>query len=281
MALLAALLAYSPALLRYGFPSVYSDARGTHGHHVLLAGYNWLQVLGLIQTLMLVIVLAIRASHAEVRRTAIADLHIRFALLVAVLWSILFLLLPDEPEYLLPTIPFIMIVVDRVATRRQFMILVLSLLSFHVIQLDALGGESGRREVAPRIRAGATIDDIQDRRFKLSTRKAVTNFRPEGPTVLMFGDAWIPTANPLWEFSTELRMYHRIGRPLYISSRILDDRRLADLHKRGFRLVVWRGAKAEYYRTGNERLLEQYAEVIDDLQSFLGSEVSGRFISVR
>ncbi|MEJ2721592.1 MAG: hypothetical protein P8181_10720, partial [bacterium] len=155
-------------------------------------------------------------------------------------------------------------------------VLAVLLVSFHFVQLDALAGESGRREIGLSVRPGYTIDRVEDRRFRLSTRRAASECTVNRPTVLMFGDSWIPILNGRWTLDPEHRMYRRLNTPLYLSKPILDEAEVKRLAADGFRLVVWEGAKWEYVR-GGFKSWQEYVDVVDNLGAFFNVPVEGRW----
>lgn len=143
-----------------------------------------------------------------------------------------------------------------------------------------VGGDSGRRRVAISLQPGATIKDVRDRRFKLSTRQAATAYRSAQPTVLMFGEPWIPTRNDAWTFDSARAMYRQRDGRLHVSERILDRARLEALRAEQFRIVLWRGEQWEYF-AGAGGGPPGGVETVDDLSRFLGVPLAGRAINLR
>jgi hypothetical protein len=154
------------------------------------------------------------------------------------------------------------------------------LLSYHVVSLDLLGGESGRRTLKVSLDRGYTVADVQDRIFKLSVRQAATQFSARQPTLMMFGEPWIPGGNPAWVKDESLPAYRQKDGQVYVSSAIIDEGRLRDLKQKGFRLVVWRGEKWEFERA-TDFPWRDYVEVIDDLSAFFGVPIRGRGLMER
>jgi hypothetical protein len=279
-AFLVGLVSYSPALLTHGIRapeksvSVFWDTRT----RLLITGYKYLSLFGILQTMAIASILL----RAVWRRPALSwkSPFLAFHATNIVLWTLLFLLLPGEPEYLLPMLLSVVFVADRLLNRTAFAALTVLVLSFNLVQLDMLGGESGDREIAISVQPGQTVMDIQDRLFKMSTRQVATDYAADQATVLMYGATWIPTLNDEWEHDSEYGLNRQRQGQLYVSHRILDENRLRRLRDEGFRLVLWRGQKQEFVYAGKTELLE-YVEVTDSLDEFFGERLAGRAINQR
>jgi hypothetical protein len=281
LAVVVGVVVFSPALFGSGMQSPFGGVDRGLRTTILAGGYYGLQTLGVIQSLAVAAGL-IWYFRRTVRhdRSYLGSAHFAFHLTVIVVWGLLFVAMPHESAYLLPAVPSLVFVIDRVFSRKTFVVLSMLLLSFHFVQLDVLAGESGRREIKLSIRNGATIDDIEDRRFRLSTRRAATNWQADRPTILLFGDTWIAVANDRWVYETGKAMYRRAGSDVYVSRPVLDERRLETLANDGYRLVVWTGAKWEYVR-GGPQTWREYVEVVDDLSALFGTPIEGRWKSDR
>lgn len=281
LATVTGVIAYSPALFTQGVPNPFGGIDRGLRTTVLAGGYYWLQTLGIVQSIVIAGILMWNfRKTARQDRSYARSPHFAFHITVMVLWTLLFLMMPHESAYLLPAVPSLIFVIDRLTTQKTFAVLTILLVSFHIIQFDALAGESGNREIELSIRNGITIDDIEDRRFRLSTRRVVSNWTTDRPTVLFFGYPWIPAVNKRWALDAETGMYRRTDADIYISGPILDEMRLEALNADGFRLVVWRGAKWEYARSGLESW-QQHVEVVDELSLFFDAPIEGRWKSDR
>jgi hypothetical protein len=266
---LVALAAYSPMLIFHGVRTsgVEFDART----HLLILGYRSLELFGAIQGPIMAVTLGIVLWRRRVE--AWSDLRVGFHFTNIFVWMALFVRFPHEPEYLLPSVPSMVLMLDRFAGIRTFCGIAVILLSYHVVRLELLGGESGRRTLRPRVAAGFTFWDLDDRRFKLATRRAATTYRADRPTILMYGDEWIPSANPAWTYDDRWQMYRQVNGRLYVTPPILDETRLRALRSAGFRLVAWRGHTGAFI--GHEEAVEN-VEMVDRLDDFLGQRLTGR-----
>lgn len=276
IAFISGVISYSPALLKYGMPNPFPGIQLDQQITILITGYNALRLFGIVQTLALGVCFSIIVRQVLVNKNVTPFFIFHFSNILV--WILLFLLLPEEPEYLLPIIPSVIFILDRYLSKRVFVFISVLLLSYHTFQVDALGGQSGERYIKVAFRAGLTVQDIQDRIFKLSIREAADQYVTSTKTILMYGYPEIPAANDRWVIrNIKNDMYCQQDGNLCISSRILDENRLEALNSEGFRLIVWRGEMWEYYRTGTS--LPNYIEVIEDLSTFFGTPISGKALN--
>ena len=275
-ALTTGTIAFSPSLIQYGYP--HSVSTSVHDalsvtYRICIGGYRCLTVFGVVQSLVLAVVgvfALVRADKAYLRSG-----HFVFHAANIMIWGMLFTIFPLKSEYLLPAVPSVILLLDKIITKRTAMALAVLLLSYHVIQVDLLGGESGMRRVEVSLRPGYTVKHFMARRFMLSTREASTNHVAQEPTLLMFGDTWTTANNPEWVLDERRGLYRQREGRLYVSGRILDTERLRALHEAGIRMFVWRGQKMEYLQA-TDGAWRQYVTVVDELEDFYGHPVSGR-----
>ncbi|MDH7514783.1 MAG: glycosyltransferase family 87 protein [Bacteroidota bacterium] len=269
-------VSFSPALLTIGIRGSYAVMHFDILTRTMIGAYNAAALFGVQGWCAIACAILLAGMNPRLRVHPIPPrsflvLHIS----VIVLWAILFALLPDEPEYLLPTVPSVMLLLDRILSKRAWVIVSLFLLSYHFFRIETAGGESGERTFTVAIRPGRTIADVQDRVFKLSVRDAAVEAHVERPTVLMYGSLWIPTLHHTWSFDTMRGMWARRDRRLFIAEKILEEKRLRRLRDEGFRLVVWKSDKWEYTRSGHPTWRE-YVDVVDDLETFFGRKLRGK-----
>ena len=272
-------LAYSPALVTYGLPEAPTGPSTGAALRIARTGYNCLRFLGIVPTGAVIVAMLI-AWRRGGRSGFVADPSAGFHGIVLGIWGVLFLALPDEPAYLLPALPSIVLLFDGLAPKNMSTLVAGVLLSHHLVQLDFLGGESGRRRLKPAIRAGHTLEDVLDRSFKLSVREAADELVVDRPTVLMFGKPFIPAANERWVLDPRTRMYRQKTGLLHVAGQIRNADQLARLKADGYRLVLWNGAKGDYFAAGRQHLLSE-VEIVESLEDFFGRSLSGRASMVR
>jgi len=274
----AALLACSPLFFAQEFGTPAPAPRSSLLQHIGLIAFHGLRFLGVVQSLLLLLLLMFTLrrrpqSHAPAGFTP-------FHLLNIALWAGLFLLLPDEPEYMLPALPSLLFLLDRFLEHRSFAATAAILLSYHVIQLELRPELPDALQLRPRLAAGYTVEDLSDRIFKLSSRRIATQYRPEQPTCLMFGLPWIPAVNPDWVYDAELGVYKQKEGEFCLSGRITDRGQIERLKQRGMRLVAWRLAVWDYLRTGSAAWGDD-VELLEDLRTLFPERIRGKALNER
>lgn len=282
IAVAVGLLAYSPVLLTYGVigPRGWGvgDNRLDLWTELPIGGYYALRLFGILQTVLLCCVFLVRALKGTKgpRDWPFNAFHFTNT----AVWLGSFALLPTKPEFLLPLVPSVILLLDRTAGKKSFALVAAVLLSYHFVQLDAVGGRSGKRHVDVHVGPGFTVRDVQARRFILSLRKAATAYVAPQKMVLMLDDAgsWIATGNDEWTYDGLYRMYRQRHGDLFVSEAILDEPRLKQLGEAGFRLVVWNDSKWEYVRVCTFDW-QHYVNVVDNLSGFFGVPIQGRSLT--
>jgi len=290
LCIVVAILAYSPALLTFG------TSRLSAYFHRLCAGANWsdeppmsprarilamghnaLTFFGVLQTIAVLGILAwvvVRKNYRIAWAHSCAPHQAAFHVSAFVLWGICFLILPDKAEYLFPVLISLTFLIDRLPTRGLVAACALVFLSYHLVDVNTIGGTSGHRTLTLSFRPGYTWHHVNVRRWLLDTRQAVTEWPVEKPTLLMFGSTWIPKANPEWARDETTKLFKRKHGELYLSSRIQSEERLKWFADHGIRMLVWKGDMSEYCRKGNINW-QQYVQVVPDLEHLLGRHFRG------
>ena len=203
----------------------------------------------------------------------------RFHILNIGLWLLFFIFITcSEAEYLFPIIFSVIFLADGVFEKRYFKFLVIVLLSYNIISLEMLGGESGKRKITARLEWGFSIRDMEDRLYKQWYREATTNFHCQKKTLLMYGFIYVKANNNAWEYSDIAKgIIKQKNGNLYLSERILDEKVLKKLKDEGFDIYVWNNRKWEYI-TLKLDFWTKYVKVLYDLEDFLGSKKYGRLM---
>jgi hypothetical protein len=279
IAVLTGALAFSPALLKYGIrnPASLSRELVSMSFYFIAGFYKWLKVFGIVQTgcvFTALLVFAIRKwkSDRPWFNSRIAWYHGANFLM----WNGLYLIHPFKPEYYLLAVPSIIILVDQLVDRKVYIALAVILMSYHVVQFDVLGGESGARVFEPQLSRGYTHRIIDMRRFHISTREAATLSKKDRPTLLMFGLLWTMPNNDGFVYDREWKLWRQRDGNLFINEEIVDIDRLKDLHARGMEMYVWRGSKGHLCLLPDQVTWQKYVRIFDDLETFYGHPIRGR-----
>jgi hypothetical protein len=261
-------LAFSPSLVLGSF----GIARVTP---TLAAAKNAFRLFGIVQTPLIA---AVILSVLWTARRAVAhrdDRHfVTFHAVNMAVWIGAFMLLPDEPEYLLPMVISVILVIDRYASRKSMITAVVIMLSYHIVTIEIAGTRGGLRRAAMVVRPGWTIRDANDRRFKVWLREATNGWHGTAPTLFM--DQILPpvVGRDGWQFVPELNVYRRTSGLLAVSQRITDATLLQTIRNRGYRIVVWREREWEYEQP-DARAGRGLVEFVDDPGVLLGLPLRG------
>jgi hypothetical protein len=280
---LTAVAAYSPMLLTHGIRVGFKSMALTPATQLLLAGYNSLQLFGFAQTLVVLGLVAYSLWRNPEGSSALGSARFcRFHLAVLATYGLVFLAMPHEPEYLLPIVPSVFLLLDQTLNTRTLAAACCALLSYHALRIELMGGESGRRTLQVSAQPGYTYRDIQARRLSLSVREVASRFRPEEPTVLMFGIDEVPTNNadfvpdPDARFGRFAGAFKHRRSPFWIAGSIKEDAEIERLTEEGVRVVLWNRSKGDflYTRVGDERW-RRSVTVIDRLEDLFHVPVEG------
>ena len=274
----AAALACSPLLLAQQFSAPFMAPRSSLLQHAALIGFHGLRFLGTVQTLLLLVSLAWPWRRREAERMPASLEHFHLGNLA--LWGLLFVLLPDEPDYLLPALPSLVFLLDRCLDKRAMIAAVIVLLSYHGVQLELRSSNPDTMQIRPRLAAGYTFEDVQDRLFKLSLRRAANRHHPAQPTLLMYGVPWITAVNDQWEYEAALGLWRLKGENFYLAGQITDRQRILELKARGFRIVAWQAALWDYQRRKSEAW-DGEVEIVADIRTLFSSPVIGKALNER
>jgi hypothetical protein len=243
--------------------------------------YNGLRLFGPLQTVALAILLWIVRGPLRVLLSAWRhEPLVLFHLLVIGIWLLLFLPLPDEPEYLLPAVPSLIWILDRVASRRQFALASVILMSYHLVSLEVSGTRGGTQPMRAAIAPGFTVADIQDRRFKMALRDAATHWTGTAPTLLMEQALAVVTRNPEWVLDPAVNEYRQRQGHLYVSLRYYRAGTVSHFRDHGLRIVVLQQREFEFHQPGRDTAWP-FIDFIsrEDLDRLLGRRIPGRPLS--
>ena len=278
--LVVAVLALSPMLIQSGLPtgpsSVQFPSELGARELVLLVGYNFTFTIGILQTLWVFGIIAFllwKKWSFQGAKIWPRDPFLPFHISVILVWIGLFLALPVEPEYLIPALLSLVLLGDRFLSTRLMAVTVVLLLSYHVVRVDLLGGDSGDRRLQANIEAGYTIAHIRERIHILSTRELATDHDAATKTILMYGEASIPFQNDAWGRNADLDLWYQKDGRLYLSPETSDLNILRSWTDQGFRVVAWNKRKAFLTRSGDE--WRNYVDIVE-LEDFFGRPVKGK-----
>lgn len=269
--------ACTPVLVHGGFRgvsfSVDFDVR------LMVAGYNATRVFGHLQSLLLLVILIAGLLRRSAQPRSDARTVVVFHVANVMTWLVVFLYIPVDADYLLPAVPSIVLLLDALVDRRLMRAAAVVALSANLIAFEPVQDiMTGFPRVAPRFAVGHLIADIQNRVFQLSTRYRASVATVRQPTLLLYGESWIPVVNDRWKpIDPEHHLWGRVDQELYVASYLMPEERLRRYYARGFRIVLWpRFALLLGGRVNKYRQFMQVIDSTDELETVLGGEIRGR-----
>ncbi len=187
--------AFSPLIIRYGIPVwiqetrlEMSDIHFTLIERLQFFGYRSLYSIGPLAAVCAVAILTLR------RRIAFMVFRERDALFVTslvgvVTYLLLFLGYPLERSYLLPAVPFLLILVDRLATRNLYILFACSLISFAFLNPDVVVHQGVVGTPGLNFHRGLVLEDCEKRTAMLDDRRRISALQLPGRAIVMTGGA--------------------------------------------------------------------------------------------
>jgi len=197
------LIAYLPPLLTYGplnwvtlTRNATVDLRFTLMERALYFGYRSVYLLGPLAVLAaLGIVLMSRGRIAHLLSSRDPLFVTSLAGVAAAL--VFYAAFPLEREYLIPLVPFLYLLLARVASRTQMMVFTLSVLTLAVVTPDVIRHHGIKGSPGLNIHGGVLQDYVEKRNLIMERRTALGNLAVTGPGVVMTGtgpEIWVENA---------------------------------------------------------------------------------------
>jgi hypothetical protein len=179
--------------------------------------------------------------------------ELRFAGLATLLFAIFFFVVPDNREYLLPVIPFLLIGIGILLQPKYLRLVCACLLSYAVVNFDLVTHDVSGSQFSPRISEGLILREFGIRRNILEWRKSVAAF-PLGDSticitgagpILWFENALLrPVENPVETFGTSEAAASIIQPHLYYVENLSADM-MQRWKERGFRFATLHGVRTD------------------------------------
>jgi hypothetical protein len=195
------------------------------------------------------------------------------SLLGLVSFGALFFLFPFEKSYLLPALPFLLLFLDRIATRHQLTLFAVCTLLFAFLNPDMISHSGARGKPGLNLRAGMVIEEWQKRRELFRWREAVAGHPFAPNTVVMTGAGpafWFenmltePMRNQVGRTTDDLAVRQKADTSVYFLPMLTTDELLL-MRNTGYRVVC---------DEGNREYIEAsvgYTMKAEEIQSYLAS----------
>ena len=184
----------------------------------------------------------------------------------------MFIYMPYESEYLLPMLLSIILLMDKYLNYKLFLLSTVLIFSYHIVKFDLMAGASGERYIEPSIKEGYTIREVKHRIFQQSLREATTNYKVSHPTMLHFGDSFIPVTNNKWLYDEKLNAYKQKDGQLYITTESTICEKHQEYYNLGFENIVWNDMKSSIKKCKNK---QKYYTIIYNLDKYFNVHING------
>jgi hypothetical protein len=165
---------------------------------------------------------------------------------VCVTGIILFAILPDEREYLIPIFPFFLILLSHIADRKQFTVITAALLSYGIFSIDVIEHSIAHPKFDLKIQRGYLVKEYSDRNEIGKKRSRLSRTAIPDSSFVMIGMGpmfWLD--NPLVKEDRikEKEFRHDCARLLsgkeVLFIYALYKPQLDDLRRRGYTIYYW------------------------------------------
>jgi hypothetical protein len=166
----SACAAFLPVLVTYGGPlrwfaltrAEMGDVHPEFGARVLEFGYRSVYAAGPLA--FIILILAAITGRESLREAVREKDPVIVASLVAIaVMAIQFFALPLERSYLLPALPFVLLVADRCSSPRMSLALLICIASMNLVNFDIIGHRRSGDVVAPGVHEGRLQESWSDR----------------------------------------------------------------------------------------------------------------------
>jgi hypothetical protein len=215
--------AFLPVIIQYGIPDWWyntaAQVRGIMERQdvgLIHFGYRTVYAIGPLAVIVL-LALFVGRRRELVQELKDATSPVRGAVAGIVLCVLMFSRFPFEREYLLPAVPLLLILVDRVASRIWIGIFASAALSFALVNPDVVRHEGWQGVPALNIHDGIVVDEWRRRDAQRDLLERVPTLGLPARSILMTGlmpELWVdqtlvrPSRHPEWENTEELVFEH-------------------------------------------------------------------------
>ncbi len=201
-------LCYLPVFLRPEFAHeannyAFTVQRFSPTEIITFFGYRSVYSIGLLGVLSILV--ALLFNRKRVCKIFRSEIKVRFVLMGIMSMLLLFLFSPDEREYLIPLIPFLLIYLSLVFPVRYSMLIYICLVSYSFINIDIIEHDFRNQRIAPRITNGFVIDDYLKRIKVLKMREEIARYPFPDSSIVLTG------MGPILWFENDSLEYVRDG----------------------------------------------------------------------
>lgn len=195
-------LQYGPMFLRY-YPVKMATME-----LLIITGYRFLKSFGVLSVIfgLIIFILSINLLIKKIKNR---EKETIFLLIVILLFFIMFLKFPYNPEYLIPTIPFILIIINKICKKQHVIILSIFLLLNSFISFFVVEKDNNKNLMIHLIDKGIIIKNIEERIEQIKFCKYLINTNINHSVVIV---GWyLPVLSYLDENVSCIRSHKMIG----------------------------------------------------------------------
>ncbi|MCK9407977.1 MAG: hypothetical protein M0R68_02465 [Bacteroidetes bacterium] len=157
-----------------------------------------------------------------------------------------FVLLPDEREYLIPAIPFLLLCCAFLFSRLQFGITVIALLSYTFVSIDVIDHKFGKSTLNVTVQEGYVMKEYYGRAEFLERRTKISQALVPDSSIVMIGMGpafWLENPYVRHDAAMEKEFQQESARSIYGTERYFiyatKKPQLDELRKRGYSVYYW------------------------------------------
>lgn len=264
-AIITTAVCYVPVLLSENYLLVVKDYIADERHYSMLRKigfyfYRLMYSIGLLGSLGIAVVIIVNRTKLF---STLREHPAAFSTLVVLTGLIIFAILPDEREYLIPIFPFLLITLAYVANRTQFVIITFLLVSYGFISIDVIEHDIADPKPRLNFQRGYLVKEYLERREINQRRVQLAQIVVPDSSFIMIGMGplfWLE--NPYVEVARGIEKEFRHdcakslrGKEVYFIY-ALYKQQLEEIRRRGYNVYYWDEMK-EYLETFLDYSLEE------------------------
>lgn len=111
----------------------------------------------------------------------------KFVAAISVITLLMFGVMPDEREYLIPMMPFLIILTAMVATRKQCIFVSIFLISYALVSIELFSRDGNNVSFSPNIRSGYVVAEYHRRSEFLQRKEQLSQIKMPDSSFVMIG----------------------------------------------------------------------------------------------
>lgn len=185
------MVCYFPVISKYGF-STFLYLLEPHFKpvpvviHLATAAYRTVYAIGVLSVFLLALIIIKKYSKLKnyLREN---DSHMVFWLLVILVYLAVMVGFPNKREYLIPAIPFLYLLIQRISSQRFLLVFTIVTISYAFVNFDVVEHEGGGGSFSAHVRSGIVIEEYANRKELMKWRSEFPRQNFRDSTIVMIG----------------------------------------------------------------------------------------------